>query len=60
MTSVYLILICLTSRVAVFFDVPNGVFLLQDFVRDNFMLLEAPVWQLPSRELERRARVHVN
>ena len=50
----------LTFAVAVFFNIPDGVLLVQHLVCHYFMLPEAPVWQLPPRELQTLTRVEVN
>ena len=50
----------LTARVSVLLDVPDRVLLVQLLIRDDLVLAEAPVGQLPPGELQRRVGVHVH
>lgn len=42
----------LTSCIAMFLHIPDGIFLIKNFVSYNLVLTEAPVGQLTARELQ--------
>lgn len=50
------LLLILTLGIPVLLDVPNGIGLVHQPVRDNLVLIEAPIGQLPAAKLQRELR----